>query len=76
MQVDIPGFRVSFEGEQRQQADAVGALARGFAIALLVMYALLAIPFRSYIQPFIILAAIPFGEGGKVRSLLYCAAGI
>ncbi len=66
MQVDIPGFRVSFEGEQRQQADAVGALARGFAIALLVMYALLAIPFRSYIQPFIILAAIPFGFIGAL----------
>lgn len=66
IQTDIPGFRVSFEGEQRQQADSVNALARGFIIALFVMYALLAIPFRSYIQPFIILAVIPFGFVGAL----------
>lgn len=66
IQTDIPGFRVSFEGEQRQQADSVNALARGFIIALFVMYALLAIPFRSYIQPFIILAVIPFGFIGAL----------
>lgn len=66
IQADIPGFRVSFEGEQQQQVDAVSALARGFAIALFMMYALLAIPFRSYIQPFIILAVIPFGFIGAL----------
>ena len=66
IQTDIPGFRVSFEGEQRQQADSVNALARGFVIALFVMYALLAIPFRSYVQPFIILAVIPFGFVGAL----------
>lgn len=66
IETDIPGFRVSFEGEQRQQADAVNSLTRGFVIALFVMYALLAIPFRSYIQPFIILAVIPFGFVGAL----------
>ncbi len=66
IQSDIPGLRVSFEGEQRQQADAVDALTRGFIIALFVMYALLAIPFRSYVQPFIILAVIPFGFVGAL----------
>lgn len=66
LQVEIPGMRVSFEGEQRQQADAVAALARGFIIALFLMYALLAIPFRSYSQPFIIMAVIPFGFVGAL----------
>ena len=66
LQRDFPGLRVSFEGEQAQQADAVEALARGFAIALFLMYALLAIPFRSYVQPFIILAVIPFGFIGAL----------
>jgi len=66
MQGKIPGFRVSFEGEQRQQADAMDALTRGFIIALFVMYALLAIPFRSYVQPFIILAIVPFGFVGAL----------
>ncbi|MFQ5569743.1 MAG: efflux RND transporter permease subunit [Rhodothermales bacterium] len=66
IQRDMPGLRVSFEGEQRQQAEAFGALGRGFFIALFVIYALLAIPFRSYVQPLIIMAAIPFGFIGAV----------
>ncbi len=66
MQQDYPGLRVSFEGEQQQQTAALGALGRGFAIALFIIYMLLAIPFRSYIQPFIIMAAIPFGFIGAV----------
>ena len=71
IQQDYPGLRVSFEGEQQQQTDALGALARGFVIALFVIYALLAIPFRSYIQPFIIMAAIPFGFIGAVIGHLF-----
>ena len=66
MQQDYPGLRVSFEGEQQQQTAAFGALGRGFVIALFIIYMLLAIPFRSYIQPFIIMAAIPFGFIGAV----------
>ncbi len=62
----IPGLRVSFEGEQRQQAEAVSALAQGFIIALFVIFALLAIPLRSYVQPFIIMAVIPFGFVGAL----------
>ncbi|MCH8276602.1 MAG: efflux RND transporter permease subunit, partial [Bacteroidetes bacterium] len=63
---DYPGFQASFEGEQREQADALSALRTGFLIALFVIYALLAIPFRSYTQPFIIMAAIPFGVIGAI----------
>jgi multidrug efflux pump subunit AcrB len=43
-----PGVRYSFEGEQQEQRDTLGGLARGFLFALLAIYALLAIPFRSY----------------------------
>jgi multidrug efflux pump subunit AcrB len=66
MAQDYPGFRASFEGEQREQADAVAAIKRGFIIALFVIFALLAIPFRSYTQPLIIMAAIPFGIIGAI----------
>jgi len=66
MAQDYPGFRASFEGEQREQADAVAAIQRGFIIALFVIFALLAIPFRSYTQPLIIMAAIPFGIIGAI----------
>lgn len=57
----FPGLRYTFGGEQREQTLALGGLARGFGMALLVIYALLAIPFRSYVQPLIIMATIPLG---------------
>ena len=66
LQSSYPGLRVSFEGEQREQADTFAALGRGFLIALFVIYALLAIPFRSYTQPLIIMMAIPFGIIGAL----------
>ncbi len=66
LKADYPGLDVSFEGEQREQADSLGALARGFLFALFAIYALLAIPFKSYLQPLIIMSAIPFGIIGAV----------
>jgi len=41
-------------------------LAKGFGIALLLIYALIAIPFRSYVQPLLVMTAIPFGLVGAV----------
>ncbi|MYA67037.1 MAG: efflux RND transporter permease subunit [Gammaproteobacteria bacterium] len=48
-------------GEQQVQADSLGSLFRGFALAMLLIFALLAIPLRSYTKPFIIMSIIPFG---------------
>ena len=61
-----PGLNFSFEGEQRNQRDLLGDLADGFLIALLAIFALLAVPLRSYLQPLIIMAAIPFGLVGAI----------
>ena len=61
-----PGLTYTFGGEQQQQLDSLGALYRGFAIALLIIFALLAIPLRSYTKPFIIMAIIPFGFVGVI----------
>ena len=61
-----PGVRYVFEGVQAEQADAVGGLQTGFLIALLAIFALLAVPLRSYLQPLIIMSAIPFGLVGAV----------
>lgn len=63
---DYPGLDFSLEGEQREQRETLGALGRGFSISLLVIYALMAIPLRSYIQPAIVMSAIPFGVAGAV----------
>ena len=61
-----PELTYTFGGEQQQQLDSLGALYRGFAIALLIIFALLAIPLRSYTKPFIIMAIIPFGFVGVI----------
>ncbi|MEM1125417.1 MAG: efflux RND transporter permease subunit [Bacteroidota bacterium] len=66
VQQNYPDLGYQFGGEQEEQAESFGALAQGFLLALFVIYALLAIPFRSYIQPIIIMATIPFGIIGAL----------
>ena len=58
---EYPGLTYDFEGEQREQRDAMTSMARNFIVAQIAIFAILAIPFRSYIQPAIIMSAIPFG---------------
>jgi len=57
---------VRWEGQQQRRAESLGSLKIGFIVALLVMFVLLAIEFRSYFQPFLILLIIPFGIVGAV----------
>ena len=61
-----PGVEVSFEGDDAAFAEVMGALGKGLAIALLAMYAMLAIPLKSYLSPAIVLCAVPFGAVGAV----------
>ena len=63
---DHPRVRYDFEGQQREQTEMIQGLTKSFVIALLVIYILLAIPFKSYIQPLIVMGAIPFGIVGAV----------
>ena len=66
LQQELPGLRFGFEGEQRERAESVQSLGTGFLLALLAIFALLAIPFGSYVQPLIVMTAIPFGIVGAV----------
>ncbi|HEM46427.1 MAG TPA: efflux RND transporter permease subunit, partial [Alphaproteobacteria bacterium] len=66
IQAETPGIDVGLSGEQREQSEFLDSLRRGWIVALLVIYALLAVPLRSYTQPLIIMAAIPFGLVGAV----------
>lgn len=61
-----PGLTARFAGEQEAQNEALDSLFQNFLLALLAIYALLAIPFRSYVQPAIIMSAIPFGFVGAL----------
>jgi multidrug efflux pump subunit AcrB len=63
---EFPGLTTDFEGEQREQQESLGSLRVNFLVAQFAIFALLAIPFRSYSQPLIIMSAIPFGLVGAV----------
>ena len=65
------GVFYSLQGAQAEVADGVGGLQRGFTLALLMIFALLAVPLRSYVQPLIIMSAIPFGLVGAVWGHLF-----
>ncbi len=63
---DHPRVFYTLEGVQNEQRETTEALSKGFVFALLGIYMLMAIPFKSYIQPLIVLAAVPFGLVGAV----------
>ncbi|MEE4207374.1 MAG: efflux RND transporter permease subunit [Erythrobacter sp.] len=63
---DIPSLDWTFGGEQREQGEVVPALLRNLVLALFAIYALLAVPLRSYTQPLVILSAVPLGLVGAV----------
>ena len=66
LQARYPGLSYSFEGRQADRKESVQSLLRGLLIALIIIYAMLAIPLNSYIQPMIIMISIPFGLVGAV----------
>ena len=61
-----PGLTYAFGGERELQGESFDSLLRGFALTLLLIYALLAVPLRSYIRPLIIMAVIPLGVIGAI----------
>jgi len=63
---DFPGITWTFEGSQADMRESTSTLWGGFVIAMFVIYALLAVAFGSYVQPLIVMGAIPFGVVGAV----------
>lgn len=63
---DFPGLSYNLEGRQADQRDSLAALGLGFVTAVGLIYLLLAVPFSSYLQPVIVMAAIPFGIFGAI----------
>ena len=61
-----PGVSFKLQGNSKEQQDAIMSLAQGFLFALFAIYALLAIPLKSYSQPLIIMSVIPFGIVGAI----------
>ena len=62
----FPGLTYGYEGRESERKESMKSLMQGFIFSLISIYFLLAIPFRSYIQPIIVMIAIPFGIVGAV----------
>jgi multidrug efflux pump subunit AcrB len=60
------GVEVGLGGEQEERAESVASLGLGMLLALMIIYALLAIPLKSYLQPLVIMSVIPFGAIGAI----------
>tara|TARA_R110002153_G_scaffold5044_3_gene23503 strand:- start:4921 stop:8052 length:3132 start_codon:yes stop_codon:yes gene_type:complete len=61
-----PGITWKMEGEAREQRESFSSLAIGLLMVFFAIYLLLAIPFKSYIQPIIVMSIIPFSMIGAV----------
>ncbi|MCK5162533.1 MAG: efflux RND transporter permease subunit, partial [Desulfobacula sp.] len=61
-----PGVAYDLEGQAKRTEESINSLKIGFSLAAMIMFLLLASQFRSYIQPVIIMTAIPFGLIGAV----------
>jgi multidrug efflux pump subunit AcrB len=63
---DYPGLSYDMEGEDKNRRESMQSMFDGFKLVLIVIFALLAIPFRSYSQPLLVMVAIPFGIVGAI----------
>jgi multidrug efflux pump subunit AcrB len=66
LKLRYPGLRYTMEGEGKSQKESLDDVGSGLVIALFLIYALLAIPFKSFSQPLVVMSAIPFGIVGAV----------
>ncbi len=63
---DFPGLSYDFGGRQESMREAIQSFYRTVTLALFVIFTLLALPFRSYAQPLVVMTAIPFGVVGAI----------
>lgn len=66
LRAEFPGLTWTFRGSEQEMRESTQVLWSGFAMAMFVIYSLLAIAFRSYLQPFIVMISIPFGAIGVI----------
>ena len=71
-----PGLEYDLEGQEKRTRESLGSLKNGYVLALMGMFLLFASQFRSYIQPVIIMMAIPFGLIGAIAGHLVMGLAI
>lgn len=76
MSAAYPGLAIELGGRQQETADSLAALKNASWLALVGIYALLAVLFRSYLQPILIMISIPFGIIGAVLGHMIMGYGL
>ena len=61
-----PGLTYDFEGQEKRTRESLDSIKSGYMLAMMGIFLLLASQFRSYIQPAVIMMAIPFGLIGAI----------
>ncbi|MEH0740042.1 efflux RND transporter permease subunit [Vibrio cholerae] len=61
-----PGLRFDFEGEAKDAAATGASMGKGFLLGLFGVFAILSYQFRSYLEPFVVMLAIPLAFIGVV----------
>ena len=64
------GVSINLEGQKKESDKTAGSIRRGFLIGLCIIFILLSFVFKSYVEPLIVMAAIPFGLVGAVAGHL------
>jgi len=67
---DHPQYEISFEGENEDTAESFRSLARAAAIAAVLIFTILVVTFQSFVQPLLVLLALPLGFMGVIFALL------
>ncbi len=68
---NISGIDIKFAGEEEASKESMDSLLKAFIIALFLIYMILATVFNSFVQPFIVMIAIPFGIIGVIIALFF-----
>ncbi len=76
LRAQFPGLSISYEGRQAEEREGLSSLGLTFSLTLAVLYFLLAIPLKSYIQPLTVMVAIPFGVIGAILGHLVMGYGL
>ena len=63
---NFPNVSFKISGEQEERNKALGSMVATVPLALMIIFALLAIPLKSYMQPLVIMSVIPFGAVGAI----------
>lgn len=67
---EYPQYEISFGGENEDTAESFGSLGRAFLVAFLLIFMILVLTFQSFLQPVLVLLALPFGFIGTIYALL------